>query len=104
MKYSEKVKSAAVLVEAIKALKDSEYVVVTFGTDYEGNPKRYRIRCMEYSNPKFENTYSIHSDEWWNGDGMNIQEFTATTAKAYTFDLMRQKTTYTFPLYEMKLV
>jgi len=44
-------------------------------------------------------SYSI----WSTFSGMNIDSLGPTTAKAYTFDMMSQKTTYTFPLYEMKI-
>ena len=35
---------------------------------------------------------------------MNIDSFTNTQAKAYTYDMMGQRTQYNFPLYEMKIV
>ena len=104
MTYSEKVKASKVLLDAIKALKDGEHVVVTYGTDYNRQPKRFRIRCMEYKSHALPNTYSIHSDDIWTIQGMNIDTFTKTTAKAFTFDLMGQRTTYNFPLYELVLV
>ena len=104
MTYSEKVKAGKVLVEAIKALKDGEHVIVTYGKNYDGQPNRFRIRCMEYKSHKLPNSYSIHKDDVWGIDGMNISEFTNTMAKAYTFDLMGQRTTYNFPLHELVLV
>ena len=35
---------------------------------------------------------------------MNISSIGSTTMKAYTYDMMSQKTTYTFPLYAMTIV
>ena len=45
-------------------------------------------------------SYSI----WSTFSGMNVESIGPTTVKTYTFDMMSQKTTYTFPLYEMALV
>ena len=102
MTYTDKVKASKVLLESIKALNDGESIKVIYGTDYEGKPKQYKIKCSIYkhSGP----TYSIHKDDVWAIDGMNIESLTNTQAKAYTFDMMSQKTTYNFPLYAMKIV
>ena len=35
---------------------------------------------------------------------MNIESLGRTIAKAYTYDMMRQRTSYNFPLFEMELV
>ena len=35
---------------------------------------------------------------------MNIEKVGKTTMKGYTYDMMSQKTTFTFPLYEMSIV
>ena len=104
MTYQDKVKAGKALVEKIKALGNDEYIVVTYGTDMDGFPKRYRIKCMEYSSDRLANSYSIHRDDVWAIDSMNISEFTNTMAKAYTYDMMGQRTTYNFPLYEMTIV
>jgi len=45
-------------------------------------------------------SYSI----WNNYSGMNISSLGPTTAKAYTYDMMSQRTNYSFPLYEMTIV
>ena len=101
MTYSDKVKASKGLLEAIKALGNDEYVVVTYGTDYNNEPRRFRIKCSIF---KSGTSYSIHKDDVWAIEGMNIEEFTNTQAKAYTFDMMGQRTTYSFPLYDMVLV
>jgi hypothetical protein len=35
---------------------------------------------------------------------MNIDSLGPTTAKAYSYDMMSQRTNYVFPLYEMTIV
>ena len=102
MTYSDKVKQSKKVLEAIKALGNDESIKVIYGTDYEGKPKQYKIKCSIYksSGP----TYSIHKDDFWAIDGMNIDSLTSTQAKAYTFDMMSQRTTYNFPLYAMEIV
>ena len=37
-------------------------------------------------------------------NGMNIDKIGRTTMKGYTYDMMSQRTTYSFPLYKFKLV
>lgn len=100
--YSDKVKAGKKLVDAIYGLRDNEHVVVTYGRDYNGDPKRYRIRCSIFKHSGA--SYSIYKDDVFTLEGMNISEFTNTMAKAYTYDLMGQKTTYNFPLHELILV
>lgn len=102
MTYSAKVNASKTIINAINALRDKEYIVVSYGTDYNGEPQEYRIVCSIYRDNK--PTYSINRNDVWALDGMNIESFTNTMAKAYTFDMMRQKTTYNFPLYEMTIV
>ena len=46
MKYTDKVKASKGLLEAIKALGDNEYIRVTYGTDYNGQPRQYRINVL----------------------------------------------------------
>lgn len=102
MTYSQKVKASKVLVEAIKALGNDEHIIVAYGKDYNGEPREYKIRCTV--SERFGASYSIHKNDVWGLEGMNIDRLTGTTARAYTYDMMSQKTTYTFPLYEMSIV
>ena len=102
MTYSDKVKQSKKVLEAIKALGDDESIVVTYGKDREGKPKEYKVRCSIYKHTG--KSYSIHLNTWWSTDGMNIDSLTNTQAKAYTYDMMSQRTSYNFPLYEMELV
>jgi len=102
MTYSDKVKQSKKVLEAIEALGNDEYIVVSYGTDYNGKPKEYKITCSIYelTGP----SYSIYRNDVWGLDGMNIDSLTSTQAKAYTYDMMSQRTNYNFPLYEMELV
>jgi hypothetical protein len=102
MTYSAKVNASKTIVNAVNGLRDKEYIVVSYGTDYDGSPQQYRITCSIYRDNK--PSYSISRNDVWALDSMNIAEFTNTMAKAYTFDMMRQRTTYSFPLFEMTLV
>ena len=101
MTYSEKKQASKKVLDAIKALKDNEVLEVSYGTGYKGKPNVYTIRAYSSTSRKGGNmSYSI----WSTFSGMNIDSLGPTTAKAYTFDMMSQKTTYTFPLYEMSIV
>ena len=102
MTYSDKVKASKGLLEAIKALDNNGSIVVSYGTDYNGNTRQYKIRCNVYksSGP----SYSIYRNDGFGLDGMNIDSLTNTQAKAYTYDMMLQRTSYNFPLYKMKIV
>ena len=103
MTYSQKVKASKDLLTAINALEDKQYIVFEYGVDFKGEPKRYRIECSQFREGR-DKTYRVHKDERFSFTGMNIEKFSGTKAYAYTYDLMNQKTTYNFPLYEMKLV
>ena len=102
MTYSDKVKASKVVLDAIEALGNDEYIVVSYGTDYNRQPKEYRIRCS--ISERFGPSYSIYKNDVWGIDGMNIDSLTNTQAKAYTYDMMSQRTSYNFPLYEMTIV
>lgn len=98
MKYLDKVKASKEVIEAITSLPKDGELKVTYGKDRSGQPKEYKIRAYEaYSS---EMSYSI-----WSGiDGMNIESIGRTTMKGYSYDMMSQRTNYTFPLYEFKLI
>ncbi len=102
MTYQDKIKQSKNVLEAIKGLKDGEYIRVAYGVDREGVPNYYKIRCSIYksSGP----SYSINKDSRWSVDGMNIDTLTKTQAKAYTYDMMSQRTNYNFPLYRMHIL
>ena len=93
MKYSEKVKASEKVLKAIKTLKNDEELKLT----YQGKPNLFKIRAYE-SCGKMQ--YSI----WQDFRGMNIASIGRTVAKAYTFDMMSQKTTYNFQLHSMEII
>ena len=98
MTYSQKVKQSKKVLEAIRSLKDDESITVTYGKNSTGEPKEYKIRA--YNSYKDEISYSI----WSSYQGMNIDKIGKTTMKAYTYDMMSQRTTYVFPLYKLNVI
>lgn len=102
MTYSDKVKKSKKVIEVIKALGKDESVRVIYGTNYDNKPQVFKINCSIYGDSK--PSYSIYKDDGWGLSGMNIDSLTNTQAKAYTYDMMSQRTSYNFPLYEMELV
>jgi len=101
MTYSEKKQASKKVLDAIKALDNNEMLEVSYGIGYKGKPNLYTIRAYSSASRKGgDMSYSI----WSSFSGMNIDSLGPTTIKTYTFDMMSQKTTFTFPLYEMELV
>ena len=96
MTYSDKVKQSKKVLEAIYGLKDEEKLKVTYGVGFKGKPNEYTIRA--YSGRKGAMSYSI----WSSFSGMNIDTIGKTTMKAYTFDMMSQKTTYRMSLLDIE--
>ena len=94
MTYSDKVKASKSILDLLKSLGKDESVELSYGKDRNGTPRVFKIRAY-WSDYSKEMTYSI-----WNSiHGMNIDKIGRTTMKAYTYDMMSQKTTYTFNLY-----
>ena len=101
MKYSGKVKKSKAILDKLYSLKDQEELTIQFGKDYKGEPREFKIKCYEnYKGDGFH--YSIWESKGLNG--MNIESIGRTTMKGYTYDMMSQRTTYNFPLYEMEIV
>jgi len=99
MTYSEKKQASKNILEAIYGLKNNETIKVIYGTGYKGEPNVYYIKAY-WSKYSKEFSYSI----WSSFSGMNIDSLGPTMAKAYTYDMMSQRTTYNFPLYKMEIV
>ena len=93
MTYSDKVKASKSILDLIKSLGKDESVELSYGKDRNGTPRVYKIRA--YSSYDDQLSYSI----WNSFSGMNIESIGKTTMKGYTYDMMSQKTTYTFNLY-----
>ena len=102
MKYSDKLNKSKELLDSIYSLKDQEELTVTYGVErYDNKPREFRIKCYKnYRGDGFH--YSIWEEKGLGG--MNIDKIGRTTMKGYTYDMMSQKTTFTFPLYEMNIV
>ena len=94
MTYSDKVNKSKDLRELIESLEDGDDIVVEYGKTYDDKPQTYKIKAYksDYDNKM---SYSI----WDSFRGMNIEKIGRTTMKGYTYDMMSQKTTYTFNLY-----
>ena len=92
LKYSDKVKKAAPIVNAIKALKKDEELTI----QYKGD--KFTVRA--YVSGDNYVSYSV----WNSFRGMNVSKVGRTSLSLYTYDMMSQKTTYTFPLYEMSII
>lgn len=101
MTYSNKVKASNIIKTAILTLKDKESIKVSYGTDSDNSPIVYIISCNVYGTKA---SYSIYKDEVFGLRGMNIDTIGKTSMEAYTYDMMGQRSTYRFPLYEMELV
>lgn len=101
MTYQDKVSVSKTIINAINGLGNEDQIRVIYGTDYNGEPQGYKIKCHIYRDGK--PSYSIHKDEVFAISGMNIDKISKTTMRGYTYDMMGQRTTYTFPLYDMVL-
>ena len=92
LKYSDKVKKAAPILNAIKALKADESIKIS----YAG--KEFKVRAYNSYDNKM--SYSV-----WNGiSGMNVSKVGRTSLSLYTYDMMSQKTTYTLSLLEASIL
>ena len=100
MTYQEKVKKSKNILNKIKNLKDKEELIVTYGEDFKGNPKEYKISANQWTKNM---SYSIYENKVF-GSGMNVDKITGTQMKCYTYDMMANQTTYNFPLYLINIV
>ena len=98
MVYSDKVKASRVMLDIIKSMNDEETIKFTYGKGWKGEPNVYRVHC--YKDKEGKSSYSI----WNSFSGMNVDSLGPTTVKCYTYDMMSQRTNYSFPLYEMLMV
>ena len=106
LSYQDKVKMSKKNLELLDCMLDGEKLKVTFNTikKYKGGLEEYTINCWVRDVTRKgeeikEKNFSIHRGY----QGMNL-ELSRTTLRGYTFDMMIQKTTYNFPLWEMNIV
>lgn len=92
MKYSEKVKKASTIYNAIKGLKEDQSISIVYKGD------TYKISA--YSSYEDKLSYSI-----WSGfRGMNIDKVGKTSLTLYSYDMMSQRTSYRLSLLEASLL
>ena len=86
MKYSERVKKASTIVKAIYGLSDDQSISIVY------NGETYKVKA--YKDYKDRISYSV-----WNGfNGMNVNKVGRTSLTLYSYDMMRQRTTYRLDL------
>ena len=92
MTYSEKVKKASTILNAIKGLKEDQSISIVYKGD------TYKVSA--YSSYEDKLSYSI-----WSGHrGMNIDKVGKTSLTLYTYDMMSQRTSYRLSLLEATLL
>ena len=106
LSYQDKVKMSKKNLELLDCMLDGEKLKVTFNTikKYKGGLEEYTINCWVRDVTRKgevvkEKSFSIHRGF----QGMNL-ELSRTTLRGYTFDMMSQKTTYNFPIWEMNII
>ena len=92
LKYSDKVKKASSIRTAILSLKADERIKVSYKDDV------YEIKA--YSSYGGDLSYSV----WNSFRGMNVSKVGLTSLSLYTYDMMSQKTTYTFSLVDASIL
>ena len=97
MTYSEKIKASKEIYNALEGLNNEERLKVTYGIGYKGKKNKYEIKC--WVDKRGKRYYSI----WSHFSGMNVDTLSKTTMKCYTYDMMSQRTNYSFQLYSMEL-
>ena len=92
LKYSDKVKKASTVVNAINGLKVDQSINIL----YDSNT--YNVKAYRGYNGKLD--YSI----WNRMRGMNISSIGRTSISLYSFDMMTTKTTYRMSLVNATLL
>ena len=98
MIYKDKVEISKLVLNVISGMVDGESIKFSYGIGWKGEPNIYRVHC--YKDKEGKSSYSI----WNSFSGMNVDSLGPTTVKCYTYDMMSQRTNYSFPLYEMLMV
>lgn len=101
MNYQQKVKQSKKILKEIKSLEPGDEFEVTYGVDRDDIPRVFTIKA--YNGFRGEIDYTIREGRGYLGGSMNIEKITNTQMKAYSFDMMSNKTTYNFPLYLVKI-
>ena len=96
--YSDKIKGSKPIIDLINTLGKDESLDLVYGKPGRDN-RDFVVKIRAYEDFRGDMSYSIWGSY---GSGMNIDKIGRTTMKAYTYDMMSQKTTYTFNLYDFR--
>tara|TARA_S200002703_G_scaffold99450_1_gene85951 strand:- start:13 stop:333 length:321 start_codon:yes stop_codon:yes gene_type:complete len=99
MKYSEKIQASKEIINAMESMTTEQRLVVEY--PLRGDLKQFRIVKHE---PILESDEEYRLSINGQFEGMNIDKVGKTTMNGYTYDLMSQRTSYTFKLYEFNIV
>jgi len=99
MKYSEKIQASKEIINAMESMTTEQHLIVEY--PLRGALKQFTIIKHEpILEAASEARFSINRPF----EGMNIEKVGKTTMNGYTYDLMGQRTSYTFKLYEFNIV
>ena len=97
MTYTQQIKESKRVLGLINELKDQEVLEFSYGKGFKGEPNVYTLKCWIHEDG--EVSYSV----WNNYSGMNVSSMSKTRVHCYTYDMMSQRTNYSFKLWEMKV-
>ena len=97
MTYKEQIKESKRVLGLINNLKDKEVLEFSYGKGFRGEPNVYTFKC--YIDALGEVSYSV----WTNVSGMNVGSLSKTRVNCYSYDMMSQRTNYSFKLWEMEI-
>jgi hypothetical protein len=97
MDYKEQIKKSKRVLGLIKDLKDKEVLEFSYGKGWRGEPNVYTIKC--YIDAAEDVSYSV----WNNFSGMNVGSLSKTRVNCYSYDMMSQRTNYSFKLWLMEV-
>ena len=92
MKYSVKVKNASNIINAINGLSDGLSISILYRGEI------YKVKA--YKDFKDRISYSV----WNTFSGMNVSKVGRTSLTLYSYDMMKQRTTYRLPLDQCSLL
>jgi hypothetical protein len=97
MTYTQQIKESKRVLGLIEGLKDKEELKFAYGKGFKGELMIYSLKC--YIDALGDISYSV----WSNYSGMNVGSLTKTRVHCYTYDMMSQRTIYSFKLWEMEI-
>tara|TARA_B110000285_G_scaffold62284_1_gene71738 strand:+ start:858 stop:1181 length:324 start_codon:yes stop_codon:yes gene_type:complete len=97
MMYKEQVKESKRVLRLIEDLEDKEVLEFSYGKGFRGEPNVYTLKC--YIDAIGDVSYSV----WTNYSGMNVGSLSKTRVNCYSYDMMSQRTQYSFKLWEMEV-